>query len=231
MGRGRPRAHGPAVDLVAEVPGSPGWRCDVGGAGRLRAADRSGDVQLGSARHLQPSHGRWVATEVSWDCDDGFGNLYGTGYVDFAISRTSDPTGTWDRGFLFWADQLQLPGTRHLDRQDRHRQQPVRRDPAERHHRGRRLRQRAHAQRRRRRLHGLGRPHQRRAGSTPGRAPARSRHLHPARGRPGSGDHCGDAAGRRLRRRPRRARASSTSRSPETLRSSPAPATSARATT
>ena len=59
-------------------------------------------------------HGRWVATEVSWDCDNSFGNLYGTGYVDFAISRTSDPTGTWDRGFLFWADQLPdfpAPGT------------------------------------------------------------------------------------------------------------------------
>ena len=59
-------------------------------------------------------HGRWVATEISWDCDTSFGGHFGTGYIDFAVSQTADPTGTWDHGFLFWPDQLPngpAPGT------------------------------------------------------------------------------------------------------------------------
>ena len=58
-------------------------------------------------------HGRWLATEVSWDCDASFGDD-GTGYIDFAVSRTADPTGTWDVSFIPFPDQLPdypAPGT------------------------------------------------------------------------------------------------------------------------
>ena len=58
-------------------------------------------------------HGRWLATEVSWDCDTSFGDN-GTGYIDFAVSRTADPTGTWDVSFIPFPNQLPdypAPGT------------------------------------------------------------------------------------------------------------------------
>ena len=58
-------------------------------------------------------HGRWIATEVSWDCDTSFGDD-GTGYLDFAISTTADPTGTWLHNFITFPDQLPdypAPGT------------------------------------------------------------------------------------------------------------------------
>jgi hypothetical protein len=59
-------------------------------------------------------HGRWLATEVSWDCFPGGGATFGHGYVDFAVSRTADPTGTWDQGFITFDDVLPdfpAPGT------------------------------------------------------------------------------------------------------------------------
>ncbi len=59
-------------------------------------------------------HGRWLATEVSWDCDQSGGNLFGTGYIDFAVSRTTDPTGTWDTSYITFNDKLPdypAPGT------------------------------------------------------------------------------------------------------------------------
>ncbi|MEO8228344.1 MAG: hypothetical protein ABI628_01135 [Chloroflexota bacterium] len=62
-------------------------------------------------------HGRWLATEVSWDCFPdpvGPGADFGHGYLDFAVSRTTDPTGTWDQGFITFNDQLPdypAPGT------------------------------------------------------------------------------------------------------------------------
>jgi hypothetical protein len=62
-------------------------------------------------------HGRWLATEVSWDClpggPDG-SSTFGTGYIDFAISRTADPTGVWDLGQIWFDDLLPdypAPGT------------------------------------------------------------------------------------------------------------------------
>ena len=58
-------------------------------------------------------HGRFVATETSWDCisdpnDPVFPATFGHGYVDLAVSRTSDPTGTWD--LFFWGYMDLLPG-------------------------------------------------------------------------------------------------------------------------
>ena len=53
-----------------------------------------------------------MATETSWDCvsdptDPVFPATFGHGYVDLAVSRTSDPTGTWD--LFFWGYQDRLP--------------------------------------------------------------------------------------------------------------------------
>jgi hypothetical protein len=59
-------------------------------------------------------HGRWLATEVSWDCFPSPGASFGHGYIDFAVSRTADPTGFWDQGFITFDDQLPdypAPGT------------------------------------------------------------------------------------------------------------------------
>ena len=59
-------------------------------------------------------HGRWVGTEVSWTCDyDQNGTADDpVGYVDFAISRTADPTGVWDAYFLTyaWFPDVPAPG-------------------------------------------------------------------------------------------------------------------------
>ena len=60
-------------------------------------------------------HGRWLATEVSWDCDTSDPTVeFGHGYIDFAVSRTADPNGTWDIGFIYFPDLLPdfpAPGT------------------------------------------------------------------------------------------------------------------------
>ena len=58
-------------------------------------------------------HGRFVATETSWDCfsdplDPVFPATFGHGYVDLAVSETSDPTGVWD--LYFWGYSDQIPG-------------------------------------------------------------------------------------------------------------------------
>jgi hypothetical protein len=52
--------------------------------------------------HFDTLRQRWIATELSWDCDttyqvpgEGVAS-YGHGYLDFAISQTPDPQGTWD---------------------------------------------------------------------------------------------------------------------------------------
>jgi len=45
-------------------------------------------------------HGRFVATEVSWDCTADAHAEFGHGYIDLAVSETTDPTGIWD--LYFW---------------------------------------------------------------------------------------------------------------------------------
>ena len=45
-------------------------------------------------------HGRFVATELSWDCTPDSSATFGHGYIDLAVSETTDPAGTWD--LYFW---------------------------------------------------------------------------------------------------------------------------------
>jgi hypothetical protein len=98
---------------------------------QLRMTDRSGDgaidvpladffglpdLTFNSDPHViyDSLHGRWLVTEVSFDCQAGGGSTFGTGYLDFAVSQTNDPTGLWDSFFLFWNDLLPdypAPGT------------------------------------------------------------------------------------------------------------------------
>ena len=67
-------------------------------------------------------HGRWLATEVSWDCTpdppsvppDPPGAQFGHGYIDLAVSRTSDANGVWDQSWVGFNDALPdypAPGT------------------------------------------------------------------------------------------------------------------------
>lgn len=51
-------------------------------------------------------HGRWIATEASWDCTPPGPNTVGVGYLDFAISATADPTGVWDSYYIPWIDKM-----------------------------------------------------------------------------------------------------------------------------
>src|SRR5579862_512922 len=54
-------------------------------------------------------HQRWIATEVSWDCFTAFpGNAatYGHGYLDYAISDTPDPSGSWTLAYFYWNDEV-----------------------------------------------------------------------------------------------------------------------------
>jgi hypothetical protein len=55
------------------------------------------------------THGRWIATEVSWDCVPGGGATFGHGYLDFAISRTAEATinpNDWIQFFFYFDDVL-----------------------------------------------------------------------------------------------------------------------------
>jgi hypothetical protein len=59
-------------------------------------------------------HGRWIATEVEWDCKTGGGAANGHGYIDVAVSAGSDPTGNWSLIFFQFNDALpdyMAPGT------------------------------------------------------------------------------------------------------------------------
>ena len=54
-------------------------------------------------------HGRWIATELSWDCAAGVGvngPFDGHGFIDFFVSQTADPTGVWDGYYVGWEDYL-----------------------------------------------------------------------------------------------------------------------------
>ncbi|HEY7590709.1 MAG TPA: hypothetical protein VH723_06935 [Candidatus Limnocylindrales bacterium] len=52
-------------------------------------------------------HGRWIATDVSFDCEPipDFADV-GSGYLDIAVSSTSDPTGEWTSWFIQYGDVL-----------------------------------------------------------------------------------------------------------------------------
>ncbi len=49
-------------------------------------------------------HGRFVATETTWDCLPDADATFGHGYLDLAVSRTTDPRGAWDVYFWFFDD-------------------------------------------------------------------------------------------------------------------------------
>ncbi|MGH2513204.1 MAG: hypothetical protein ACRDGQ_11015 [Candidatus Limnocylindrales bacterium] len=51
---------------------------------------------VSSARVLyDPAQRRWLALEESWDCRPDGGAQFGRGFIDLAVSQTTDPTGTW----------------------------------------------------------------------------------------------------------------------------------------
>lgn len=55
-------------------------------------------------------HGRFVITETTWNCDinafPGDTALFGHGFADLAVSRTSDPNGAWDLYYWGYTDQV-----------------------------------------------------------------------------------------------------------------------------
>ena len=59
-------------------------------------------------------HGRWLLTMDGFDCDTSGGANFGHGYLFFATSDTTDPTGNWTGSYLFAEDFLidfSAPGT------------------------------------------------------------------------------------------------------------------------
>ncbi len=60
--------------------------------------------------HFDTLRQRWIATELSWDCSTSYqlaGQAvpqFGHGFLDFAISRTADPQGTWDLSYFSATD-------------------------------------------------------------------------------------------------------------------------------
>ncbi len=60
--------------------------------------------------HYDQHQRRWIATEVSWDCaTDTFPGdtaAFGHGFIDYAISDTSDPLGGWTFALFAWDDFL-----------------------------------------------------------------------------------------------------------------------------
>ena len=63
----------------------------------LAAFFNAGGRTVSSPRVIYDAvHGRWLAVEESWDCLSDANASFGHGYLDLAVSRTIDPTGTWD---------------------------------------------------------------------------------------------------------------------------------------
>ena len=60
--------------------------------------------------HFDTLRQRWVASELSWDCAQntfpGDDAVNGHGYIDYAISDTSDPLGKWTFDAYGWKDVL-----------------------------------------------------------------------------------------------------------------------------
>jgi len=60
--------------------------------------------------HFDTLRQRWIATELSWDCSTLYQlpnqavPQFGHGFLDFAISRTADPLGTWDVAYYSATD-------------------------------------------------------------------------------------------------------------------------------
>ena len=82
--------------------------------------DSFGFTELGDAVWFDPHaiydslHGRWLLTMDGFDCNAGVDSNFGHGYLFFATSDTSDPTGNWTGSYLFAEDFLidySAPGT------------------------------------------------------------------------------------------------------------------------
>ncbi len=60
--------------------------------------------------HFDTLRQRWIASELSWDCAQntytGDTAVFGHGYIDYAISDTSDPQGTWTFDDFGWNDLI-----------------------------------------------------------------------------------------------------------------------------
>ena len=56
------------------------------------------------------THQRWIVSELSWDCaTHTFPKdlaVFGHGYIDYAISNTADPLGTWTDSYFVFHDLL-----------------------------------------------------------------------------------------------------------------------------
>ena len=115
VGGRRTRPRGPGRQPPDADHRSAGWRCDRRpAAGLLPPADEPHDFDSDGRVIYDSLHGRWLATEVSWDCDTSGGASFGNGYIDFAVSETADPTGDWEVHFLAFDDKLPdfpAPGT------------------------------------------------------------------------------------------------------------------------
>ena len=60
--------------------------------------------------HFDTLRQRWIASELSWDCAlntyPGDTAVFGHGYIDYAISDTSDPQGSWSFDDFGWNDLI-----------------------------------------------------------------------------------------------------------------------------
>ncbi len=60
--------------------------------------------------HFDTLRQRWIVSELSWDCAQntyvGDTAVFGHGYIDYAISDTSDPLGSWSFDFFGYNDFL-----------------------------------------------------------------------------------------------------------------------------
>ncbi|MFL5725375.1 MAG: hypothetical protein ACJ77F_03480 [Chloroflexota bacterium] len=66
-----------------------------------------GDVAFFDPRVIYDSlHQRWIAIEASFDCFTDDVTVFGTGYLDIAISDSADPNGTWQLLSLGFTDAL-----------------------------------------------------------------------------------------------------------------------------
>ena len=62
-----------------------------------------GGIQSSDPRVIYDAlHGRWILTQMSWDCVPGLGAAFGHGYLDYAISKTAKPTTNPNDWIIFF---------------------------------------------------------------------------------------------------------------------------------
>ena len=82
---------------------------------------------------------RWIVSELSWDCaTHTFPKdlaAFGHGYIDYAISNTADPLGSWTDSYFVFHDLVAGSArVRDIDGQAGIRRQDVRHGPGRQHH-------------------------------------------------------------------------------------------------